>query len=76
VKNTNPPAKNGKILSVPQAARRLEISSRAFWNRIYRGQVPYHRWGRKVIIFEDELEEFLSGLPGVGPEEASARAEL
>lgn len=57
-------------LTVPEAAARLGISERAAWQRIYRGQLPHRRWGRRVIIPQDELEEFIKALPGCSVEEA------
>ena len=61
-----------KNLTVPEAAERLGISERATWQRIYRGQLPHRRWGRRVIIPQDELEEFIKELPGCSVEEALA----
>ena len=59
-----------KYLTVPEAAARLGITERAAWQRIYRGQLPHRRWGRRVIIPQDELEEFLEKLPGCSVKEA------
>lgn len=59
-----------KYLTVPEAAARLGITERAAWQRIYRGQLPHRRWGRRVIIPLDELEEFLEKLPGCSVKEA------
>ena len=57
-------------LSVAQVAERLGISERAVRQRIYRGQLPYKRWGRRVIVPLDELEAFLRALPGCSAQEA------
>ena len=59
-----------KYLTVPESATRLGISERAAWQRIYRGQLPHRRWGRRVIIPLDELERFLEQLPGCSVQEA------
>lgn len=59
-----------KYLTVPEVAARLGISERAAWQRIYRGQLPHRRWGRRVMIPQDELEQFLNQLPGCSVEEA------
>ncbi|WP_034421932.1 helix-turn-helix domain-containing protein [Candidatus Entotheonella palauensis] len=59
-----------KNLTVPEAAARLGISERAAWQRIYRGQLPHRRWGRRVIIPLDDLEAFIKALPGCSVEEA------
>lgn len=63
-------------LSVPEAADRAGISPRAAWMKIYRGQFPYRRWGKKIIVPRAELEKFLSELPGVTAEEALARSAM
>ena len=59
-----------KNLTVPEVAARLGISERAVRQRIYRGQLPHRRWGRRVIIPLDELEEFIKNLPGCTVAEA------
>jgi len=43
--------------------------------RIYRNQVPYRRWGRKVVVPAGELDRFIKELPGATAEEAAVRAE-
>lgn len=62
-------------LSVPEAAEVLGISAKALWQRIYRGEVPYRRWGRRVFIPSQDLESFLSTLPGKTLDEAVAAVE-
>jgi len=62
-------------LSVPEAAAVLGISAKALWQRLYRGEVPYRRWGRRVFIPSEELESFLSALPGKTANEAVAAVE-
>lgn len=64
-----------KLLTVREAAAELGISERAYWLRIYRGQVPYRRWGRKVVVLAGELSTFIEGLPGATAEEAVAKVE-
>jgi excisionase family DNA binding protein len=64
-----------KLLTVSEAAEVLGTSERALWQRIYRGQVPYRKWGGKTVIPVADLEEFLSTLPGITVSEATAKAE-
>ena len=59
-----------KNLTVPEVAERLGISERAVRQRINRGQLPFRRWGRSIIIPQDELEAFIKALPGCSVEEA------
>ena len=62
-----------KTLTVPEAATELGISERACWQRIYRKQIPFRRWGRKILISKAELDRFLLALPGVSADEAVAK---
>lgn len=62
-----------KTLTVPEAAREIGTTDRALWMQIYRGRFPHRRWGKKVVILRDELEEFLRTLPGLTAAEATAR---
>jgi excisionase family DNA binding protein len=64
-----------RYLKVPEAAQLLGISDKATWQRLYRGEIPYRRWGRRVLIPLDELERFLAALPGKTADEAMARVE-
>ena len=59
-----------KYLRMPEAAEILGVSERAAWQRLYRGQLPHRRWGRRVMIDRDELEAFIRALPGTTVEEA------
>ncbi len=63
-----------KTLSVPEAAALLGITERACWQRVYRNQIPYRRWGRKVLIPVVDLEKFLEALPGPNAAQASAHS--
>ena len=60
-------------LSVPEAAAMLGITARAAWQRIYRGHLPYRRWGRRVLIPYAELALFMDGLPGHRADDVLAR---
>jgi excisionase family DNA binding protein len=61
-----------KFLKVPEAAKLLGISERAAWKRLYRGELPYRRWGKRVLIPVGELETFMASLPGKSAHEAIA----
>ena len=64
-----------KYLSIPEAAEMLGITQRAAWQRLYRGQLPHRRWGRRVLIPMAELERFLEQLPGCTADQARAASE-
>ena len=38
-----------EYLKVPQAAELLGISPKAAWQHIYRGEIPFRRWGRRIL---------------------------
>jgi excisionase family DNA binding protein len=64
-----------KKLSVAEVAEESGVSEKAVRQRIARGQLPYRRWGRRVVIFRSELDEWRLFLPGVSPAEAAERGE-
>lgn len=64
-----------KHLTVPEAAETLGITERAAWQRLYRGQLPHRRWGRRVLIPLAELERFIEQLPGCTAEDARKAIE-
>jgi excisionase family DNA binding protein len=64
-----------RLLTVPEAAQELGITERAAWQRVYRGQIPFRRWGKKVVIPADELDLFIKSLPGLNAEQAAAKVE-
>jgi excisionase family DNA binding protein len=59
-----------KYLTVPETAEITGKTIRATWQDLYRGRLPYRRWGRRILVPRDELEQFLKALPGVTVEEA------
>ncbi len=59
-----------KYLTIPEVAPPLGMSEKALRKRIERGQIPYRKLGRRVLIPLQELEEFLAALPGKTAEEA------
>jgi hypothetical protein len=40
---------------------------------VYRKQIPFRRWGKKVVVPVDDLEAFIKSLPGATAEEATAK---
>jgi len=63
-----------KFLTVSETASELNVTDRAIWQRLYRGQIPYRRWGKRILISRDELQQFLEALPGVTVEDAVKKA--
>jgi excisionase family DNA binding protein len=64
-----------QYLSVVSAAEVLSCTPKAVRQRIARGELPYRRWGRRVLIPVAELEEFLAALPGKSARQAVAAVE-
>jgi len=63
-----------KVLTVAEVADTGDFgTAKSVYQLILRRQIPFHRRGRRIVFFEDELDEFLAGLPGVTPSEALAR---
>jgi excisionase family DNA binding protein len=64
-----------KYLTIAEAAPPRGLTEKAVRQKIFRGQLPYRKLGRRVLIPADELERFLAALPGKTAEEAVAAAE-
>jgi excisionase family DNA binding protein len=64
-----------KFLKVSEAAEMLGITQKAARHRIARGELPYRRWGKRVLIPAQELESFLQALPGKTAQEAALNVE-
>jgi len=65
-----------KYLRVSEIAQLLGITQKAVRQRIARGELPYRRWGRRVLIPAQELDRFLAALPGRTADEAVAAVEV
>lgn len=59
--------------SVPQAARRIGVAPITLWRAKARGELPHHRVGRRVVVSEQDLAEYMAACavpaikPGRGP---------
>lgn len=51
-----------EILSKEEAAARLKVSAKTVDRRIKSGKIPAFKEGGRVIIYECDLEEYISGL--------------
>lgn len=61
--------KRADLLYIPDAARYLGKTEGALRMLVARGLVPYRRVGGRIIFFQDELDLWLDGAPGVRPED-------
>jgi excisionase family DNA binding protein len=64
-----------RFFGVGETAQILGITQRAVRKRIARGELPFRRWGKRVLIPARELEVFMEGLPGRNATEALIAAE-
>ena len=62
-----------KFLSVEEAAALIGITTDALYRKIARGQIPYRKWGRRVLFKHTELLAFLDNLPGPRSEDVRRR---
>lgn len=63
------------LVLVREAAEELGVTEHALRLRIWRGQFPCVRWGKRVFVTREQLDGFIKGLPGQGVNEALARAD-
>jgi len=56
------------VLKTEELAELLGESPSSIRMKVYRGQLPARRLGRRLIFLRDELEEYLKKLPRVLPE--------
>ena len=61
-----------KTVKVAAAADELGITEKALRLRMGKGQFPYRKWGKSVVILRAELDEFLGTLPGKSLAEVEA----
>jgi hypothetical protein len=52
-----------RALFIPDVARTIGKTEAATRRLIERGQIPSRRWGYRVVVLADELEQFLRRLP-------------
>ena len=64
-----------KHLTVEQTAEELGLTIKAVRQRIARGQLPFRKLGKRVLIPATELDTFLATLPGRTAKEAVAAME-
>ena len=49
---------------VDEAARALGLSEQTLYRKIQLGQIPARKWGGRIVVLRDDLEEALRALPG------------
>ena len=63
---------NGEILDVAAVAEWLGVSQDTIRARVARQQIPYRKWGKRIIFRRSEVDEYFKQLEGVSMEEALA----
>ena len=61
--------------TIKEVAAMMGSTEKALRGRLARGQFPYKKLGRRVLIPRNELEKFLTALPGTTADEAVAAVE-
>ena len=56
-------------LAVSDAAAFLNRTEAAIYRLVARRQIPYRKYGRRLVFRRSELEQYLEALPGVTLEE-------
>lgn len=64
-----------KYLTIAETAQKLGVSEKAIRARVARRQIPFRRFGSRIMFSEMEIDEFLSALSGCDVAEAIAAAE-
>jgi hypothetical protein len=64
-----------KHTTVAKLAEHWDTTEKAVRHRIARGQIPFRRLGRRILIPLDQLERFEALLDGRTAEEAAAALE-
>jgi excisionase family DNA binding protein len=62
-----------KYIGVEEAAAMTGMTQAALYRKVARGQIPYRKWGRRVLFKRSELVEFIDALPGMRTEEVRRR---
>ncbi|MFM9872974.1 MAG: helix-turn-helix domain-containing protein [Fimbriimonadaceae bacterium] len=55
--------------SVPQAAAILGVSKSTAWSLVWSGRLKAKRLGRRVLISDDTIREFVESCPDYDPSE-------
>ena len=64
-----------RYLTIAEAAPPLNLTEKALRQRTFRGQFPYRKFGKRVLIPIEEMEKFMAALPGKTADEAVAAVE-
>ncbi len=56
------------VFRIPDLARVLGITEIAARRMVERGEIPARRWGSRIIVLREELEEHIRRLPGHRPD--------
>ena len=62
------------VIDVPQAAHLIGRTEGATRQMIARRQIPFRRVGSRIVLFQEEILEWLDQQPGVRIEELQAAA--
>jgi excisionase family DNA binding protein len=60
-------------LNTDEAAAFLGRTPKAVCRMVERGQIPYRKWGKRLVFVREELEEFVNSLPDMRPADERKR---
>ena len=63
---------NGEILDVAAVAEWLGVPQGMIRARVARQQIPYRKWGGRIIFRSSEVDQYFKQLEGVSVDEALA----
>lgn len=58
---TTAPAENIQLMSVPDVARKCDVSVKTAWRWIYDRKLSFYRLNRRVAVSAQQLQQFLTG---------------
>ena len=62
-----------RYINIEEASYLTGMTQDALYRKVERGQIPYRKWGKRLLFEQRELLEFLDALPGMRPEDVQRR---
>ena len=61
-----------RFLTLKEAASYLGKTEKALYISVWRREVPYKKWGKKLVFDMRELDTFIASLPGMTFDDVAA----
>ena len=59
------PDMDKRLLTLKEAAKYLGKTEKALYLSVMRKEVPFRKWGKKLVFDRIELDKFIAALPGI-----------